>query len=291
MEVSTGSDGSHNDRAVVYTGFAVFVRMPGDVLHYHITRFDVDVSTVVCIDDVTHPINESFYASPTILNCPLYSNHPSYVLYPKRFIFAEVELRTREGDPDGIVYDEDHGIYYSRCMYIKSIIPYDDFRIEDLKKYKKIEKPHKSLSDDIKRQIDTAPEDKEYTIDGTIILRHNGIIHNPDGPAIIAPNGIKRYYLYGEEYHIEYPDGSIYHLMNGELHCDDGPAVVTPTGVMYWQNGELHRTDGPAIVNKDGSYEYYYHNVWHNPAGPAVRTADGSEYIYLLGDLRSPKPP
>jgi hypothetical protein len=266
-----------------YSGVAAFVRMPGDELYYPITQFNVEVNTVVCVDDANHPVNESFYAVPTIEQCPFYANYPSFVLYPKRYIFAEVELRAMENDLDGIVYDANNNIYYSRCVYIKSIIPYTDPRISVLKKYTKNKNAKNQLSNVQKYEIDTAPEEKCYTNDGTIVIMHNSVLHNPDGPSIIIPNGIKRYFLYGEEYHVEYPDGTICHLCDGELHREDGPAIISPSGIMYWQNGELHRVDGPAIENKDGSYEWYYHGIWHNPKGPAIKTAQGAEFYYVEG--------
>jgi hypothetical protein len=77
---------------------------------------------------------------------------------------------------------------------------------------------------------------------GTINYRNaDGKRHNPNGPAIVFPNGYKA----------------------------------------YWINGKRHNPHGPAIVYADGSKEHYINNERHNPNGPAVVFADGRRAYYI----------
>ena len=76
---------------------------------------------------------------------------------------------------------------------------------------------------------------------GTIMyFNADGDSHNPNGPAIIYPDGDKRYYI------------------NGKLHNPDGPAIVWPDGYKeHWINGKRHNPHGPAVVFADGDRAYY----------------------------------
>lgn len=68
----------------------------------------------------------------------------------------------------------------------------------------------------------------------------DGLLHNPDGPAVEWSNGSKEYYI------------------NDQLHRTDGPAVEHPNGDKeYWVNGGLHRTDGPAVERPSGYKSYW----------------------------------
>ena len=81
---------------------------------------------------------------------------------------------------------------------------------------------------------------------GTITYYNaDGDPHNPDGPAVIYPDGYKA----------------------------------------HWINGELHNPHGPAVVKTDGSKYYYINGELHNPDGPAMVWADGSKAHYINGEL------
>lgn len=58
------------------------------------------------------------------------------------------------------------------------------------------------------------------------------IFHNPNGPALI------------------FPDGSYEWRIDGELHRLDGPAVHRIDQDQWWVNGSRHRLDGPAIEDR-----------------------------------------
>lgn len=65
-------------------------------------------------------------------------------------------------------------------------------------------------------------------------------IHREGGPAIVYPNGDKRWYL------------------DGICHREDGPAVEDANGTRVWLlHGRRHRADGPAIIYPDGSEEWW----------------------------------
>jgi len=67
----------------------------------------------------------------------------------------------------------------------------------------------------------------------------NGLLHNPNGPAI------------------EYNDGTKYYYINGEIHREDGPAIEYTDGEKYYyKHGKLHRLEGPAIISND--FKLYY---------------------------------
>lgn len=105
----------------------------------------------------------------------------------------------------------------------------------------------------------------------------DGRIHNPNGPAVVYPDGNKAYYI------------------NGELHNPDGPAVIHPNGYKeYFINGERHNANGPAIVGADGIKFYYIKGerlsetkfkAWQAkqsaPLHNKTATIDGIEYTLI----------
>ena len=111
--------------------------------------------------------------------------------------------------------------------------------------------------------------------DGTVTYRNaDGKLHNPDGPAVIYPDGDKAYYI------------------NGHLHNENGPAIIRPDGgKSYCINGEFHNPHGPAIVYPDGHEAYYINGnmlteaefkAWQTqqdaPLHNKTATIDGIEY-------------
>lgn len=82
-------------------------------------------------------------------------------------------------------------------------------------------------------------EFKTVSKSGVIVYtkKINGLIKidNPDGPAIIYPEGDKFWYK------------------NGSIHREDGPAVITEFYIKYLVNGQLSRLDGPAIKNTENN--------------------------------------
>jgi hypothetical protein len=68
----------------------------------------------------------------------------------------------------------------------------------------------------------------------------NDKLHNPNGPAVIKPDGTLEYYI------------------NGDRHRENGPAVIYPDGsIMYYINNKIHRLDGPAVIEANGTKKYY----------------------------------
>src|ERR1039458_4264869 len=61
-------------------------------------------------------------------------------------------------------------------------------------------------------------------------LGHDETFHRVDGPAVVRPDGLSKWYF------------------DGKLHRVDGPAVERENGVREWYiNGKYHRVDGPAV--------------------------------------------
>jgi hypothetical protein len=85
-----------------------------------------------------------------------------------------------------------------------------------------------------------------YTNSSGTISHYNadGELHNPNGPAVIYPDGDKWYYI----------------------------------------NGKRHNPNGPAVVYADGSKAYYINGERHNPNGPAVIWASGVKWYYINGE-------
>ena len=54
---------------------------------------------------------------------------------------------------------------------------------------------------------------------------HGGLLHNPNGPVVI------------------HPDGTQYWYINGKPHREDGPAVIFPDGEQYWHINGHEITD------------------------------------------------
>ena len=104
---------------------------------------------------------------------------------------------------------------------------------------------------------------------------HNGKCHRDnDKPAIISPNGEKRWYQYGNIY-----------------RDNDEPAVIDRYGTQKWyQNGKLHRdNDKPAVIHSKGGKEWYQHGKIHRDSPmsilPAVIQSNGIQKWYQNGKL------
>jgi len=98
----------------------------------------------------------------------------------------------------------------------------------------------------------------------------DGLRHNDDGPAVIMPNGTKKWY------------------QHGELHRDDDqPAIHTYDGLQKWyQHGKLHRINKPAVVKENGNEEYYLNGLLHREDGPA-KIENGIKQFYNEGKLKA----
>jgi len=120
-------------------------------------------------------------------------------------------------------------------------------------------------------------------------------LHREDGPAVLYPNGTKKWYQEGNLHRedgpaVEYCDGRTEWWVNGKqarryktkkgwvwrldgkLHRDGGlPAVEYGDGSFeWWVNGKLHRVDGPAIDRIDGYKEWRIDDKLHRIGGRAV---------------------
>ena len=99
-----------------------------------------------------------------------------------------------------------------------------------------------------------------------IHLDKKGRFHCDGGPALVYPDGEKRWYR------------------NGKEHNDNGPAVVWADGTKWWyQHGLLHNDNGPATVCPDGTEGWFQHGLLHNDDGPAVIYPDGEKRWYRNG--------
>lgn len=109
-----------------------------------------------------------------------------------------------------------------------------------------------------------------WYINGEVIRRENattttlfekGKRHCIDGPAVVAYNGKREYWV------------------NGQLHREDGPAIIGANGSeKYYQNNVLHRVDGPAVIDKHGNGKYYLHGK-KVASGIVVPVRDAREVI------------
>jgi hypothetical protein len=84
-------------------------------------------------------------------------------------------------------------------------------------------------------------EPSEVTDDGTMVwLSLDGQLSRSGGPAMVSPNGDKKWYY------------------DGMLHRIGGPAIDLANGYKaWWEYDTLHRTDGPAREYPDGSVEWW----------------------------------
>ena len=95
---------------------------------------------------------------------------------------------------------------------------------------------------------------KRIRSDGSQEWRFNGILHRPNGPAIIHADGAYSWYLYGE------------------LHRTGGPAVTYADGTQMWyHHGQRHREDGPAVIYGVKTEPMYWY--WD---GKLIMTTDQS---------------
>jgi len=68
----------------------------------------------------------------------------------------------------------------------------------------------------------------------------------------------------------------------GQVHRDDGPAVIRKDGTKEWyQHNLLHRDNGPAVENPDGTLEWFKKNVRHREDGPAIEYSNGDKYWWI----------
>lgn len=85
-------------------------------------------------------------------------------------------------------------------------------------------------------------------------------LHRKDGPAYIAVDGSREWWVHGER------------------HRDDGPAIEAADGTRAWyRHGELHRRGGPALESGDGRKQWFHHGVRQprsQPAPPATAEPD-----------------
>ena len=96
----------------------------------------------------------------------------------------------------------------------------------------------------------------------------DGLLHCPDGPAVVRGDGSTAWYDHGL------------------LHRDDGPAVVTAAGDRTWyDHGRVHRGDGPATVTADGDMEWFRYGRRHRLDGPAVVHACGRSEHWVDGRM------
>jgi hypothetical protein len=88
--------------------------------------------------------------------------------------------------------------------------------------------------------------------------RRDGVLHRPDGPALVYANDDRVWYL------------------DGLRHRERGPAQIYATGGRrWWRHGLLHNESGPAVIAGDGtSVEYWLEGVRLSAAEWARRCAN-----------------
>ena len=127
-----------------------------------------------------------------------------------------------------------------------------------------------------------------------IIIKYNDQEqrHCEDGPAVILPNGTKKWYVNGQLHRTDGPaidgnDGLKKWYADGKLHRTDGPALIRADKTEeYYQNGLLHREDGPAKIDEQGTKEWYQNNLLHREDGPAIEKTSGQNEHYIKGELK-----
>lgn len=93
-----------------------------------------------------------------------------------------------------------------------------------------------------------------------------GQFHRLDGPAIIRPNIVEKWWYHGVLHRLDGPailqaDGYEHWIKYGTTHRIDGPAMIYSNGDQHWlQNGLFHRMDGPAIIWANGHEEWLIKN-------------------------------
>ena len=130
-------------------------------------------------------------------------------------------------------------------------------------------------------------EESQMTVDqfGNQIWRNKqNNWHRRNGPALIAKNGTKEWYVNGLPHRLDGPaylgqDGLKEWWANGKLHREDGPAVEwPPKGNEWYVNGKRHREDGPAVEYANGYKEWWVNGFLHRLDGPAVEKKQGQEW-------------
>lgn len=105
----------------------------------------------------------------------------------------------------------------------------------------------------------------------------NGYLHRENNlPAVEYPNGIKEYYLNGEQYVLqENGTKEFVDAFFKKLHRRKGlPAIEYPNGDReWWFKGIRHRDNGPAVIigNKQFWFEY----------GEFIKYKDSSEHSII----------
>lgn len=100
----------------------------------------------------------------------------------------------------------------------------------------------------------------------TLSYYDDSLLHRPDGPAVIHPNGDYEWYLGGKRHRVGGPalqkNECEQWFIDGKCHREDGPAFIYYDHFTYGYNGgfkqwykegKLHRVDGPARLYSNGS--------------------------------------
>jgi hypothetical protein len=99
--------------------------------------------------------------------------------------------------------------------------------------------------------------------DGTILHYYNGHLHNPDGPAVLHPDGSKEYWLNGKMYRSMQDIKNTLNYQNRKnISQDNALEQAQPKyrkdGTIVWKiDGLISRNNGPAIEYADGREEFW----------------------------------
>lgn len=121
----------------------------------------------------------------------------------------------------------------------------------------------------------------------------NQRLHRFDGPAIIYPNGDKKWYEYGQLHRVSgpaiiecwtrdhQPNYYAWYLRD-QCHRIGAPAIIDPNTRIYYQHNILHRIDGPAYITpKNNKYHWYIDGNRHQGA-KNIRDALIGHYLQYL---------
>lgn len=128
---------------------------------------------------------------------------------------------------------------------------------------------------------------------GSIIHIYNGAPSNPSGPAIIRPDGMLIWAMYGQIHRVDAPA-----IMSNEVkvwmrdnvfHREGAPAVVEPSSeIIYASEGAIQRRCGPAVLALKKQSEFFemmwfWKNKVHSVRHPAIIRDNGQALHVVEG--------
>ena len=114
--------------------------------------------------------------------------------------------------------------------------------------------------------------------------------HNPNGPAVIFPNGDEIYYINNLHHRVDGPAVNREFIkcwkVMGKNHREYLPAVITDDYIAYYVNNQLHNPFGPAMIYANGTRYYYLNGKQHRMDGPAVVIPSKKEEKWYIDGMQ-----